>query len=283
MIHIVFQHADALLLEETMQLDETLVGEIFEIKDDWSVGPLQNIDEENGWNNRMAWWQNILKGAPNENAENEFDDRKTVKIIIEKLRNEPEVEAWIWMGQNHRDVMGYYWLMRQLNELQGRLMIVYLNNLPFLNEKGQLFYPTMINEVLSKEIIKAKKLARPITLSEFEIDPDEWKKIAEENSVIRILEGGKKITVKEENFYDAEILKNCTGDWQKANRLITNTVNRMKVKTNDALLMGRLKQLIIDGKLDVNGDVHKGWKDFDVRKFERSQGKIELTKTENAE
>jgi hypothetical protein len=81
--------------------------------------------------------------------------------------------------------------------------------------------------------VKAKKLARPITLSEFEVDPDEWKRLAEENAAVRILEGGKKIVSREETFYDAEILKNLTGEWQKAWRVLTNTLHRMKIKTGD--------------------------------------------------
>ncbi len=131
---------------------------------------------------------------------------------------------WIWMGQNQHDVTGYYWLMPQLKEYQGRVMILYLNNLPFINEKGQLFYPWSVHDILPKEAVKAKKLARPITLSEFEVDPDEWKKISDENAIVRILEGGKKIVGKEESFYDNEILKNITAEWQKATRVLTNTL-----------------------------------------------------------
>jgi hypothetical protein len=145
---------------------------------------------------------------------------------------------------------------------------------PFINEKGQLFYPWAIGNVLPKEIIKAKKLARPITLSEYEIDPDEWKKITEENAMVRVLEGGKKIAGKEENFYDIEILKNLTRRMAKANRVITNTLNRMKIKTGDVFLMWRLKQLIADGKVETTGDMQKSWKDFDVRKQERKQGEL---------
>jgi hypothetical protein len=33
---------------------------------------------------------------------------------------------------------------------------------------------------LPKEAVKAKKLARQITFSEFEVDPDEWKKLSDE-------------------------------------------------------------------------------------------------------
>lgn len=274
MIHIVFQQDDVALLKDAMQLDETLQGEIFEIKDEWGVGPLQNLDEEAGWTARMEWWRQLLQGSPYENMLGSFDDRITVSRIKEKLSAEPDGEAWIWMGQNQHDVTGYYWLMRQLKEYQGRVMIIYLNNLPFINEKGQLFYRWAIGNVLPKEIIKAKKLARPITLSEYEIDPDEWKKITEENTMVRVLEGGKKIAGKEENFYDIEILKNLTGEWQKANRVITNTLNRMKIKTGDVFLMWRLKQLIADGKVETTGDMQKSWKDFDVRKQERKQGEL---------
>jgi len=274
MIHIVFQQDDVALLKDAMQLDETLQGEIFEIKDEWGVGPLQNLDEEAGFTARMEWWRQLLQGSPYENMLGSFDDRITVSRIKEKLSAEPDGEAWIWMGQNQHDVTGYYWLMRQLKEYQGRVMIIYLNNLPFINEKGQLFYPWAIGNVLPKEIIKAKKLARPITLSEYEIDPDEWKKITEENAMVRVLEGGKKIAGKEENFYDIEILKNLTGEWQKANRVITYTLNRMKIKTGDVFLMWRLKQLIADGKVETTGDMQKSWKDFDVRKQERKQGEL---------
>jgi hypothetical protein len=266
MIHIVFQHADVHVLKEAMKLDESLSGEIIEIKDEWGVGPLKGIDTDEGWSARLDWWRELLKDSPyGEKIAGNFDDRETIKSLKEKLDADTEIQVWIWMGQNHHDVTGYFWLMPQLRNYQGRLMILYLNNLPFINEKGQLFYPNTIHEILPKEAVKAQKLARPITLSEFEVDPDEWKKIAEENAAVRILEGGKKIIGQEETFYDKEILKNVTGEWQKAWRVLSNTLHRMKIKTGDVYIMWRMKHLISEGKIEVLGDVSKGWKEFDVR------------------
>ncbi len=181
------------------------------------------------------------------------------------MNDNPDEVIWIWMGQNQHDVTGYFWLVPRFWEYQGRLMILYLNNLPFINEKGQLFYPSWLNEIQSKEFLKAKKLARPITLSEFEIDPDEWRKITEENAMVRILEGGKKIVGKEENFYDNEILKNLTTEWQKATRVLSNTLHRMKIKTGDVFIMWRMKHLINEGRIEVTGDITKSWKEFDVK------------------
>jgi hypothetical protein len=267
MIHVVFQAADVEVLKAAMQLDETLQGEIFEIKDEWGVGPLKDIDTEEGWTNRQNWWREQLKESPyGEKIVGSFDDRQTVGLIKSVLTENPETEAWIWMGQNQHDVTGYFWLMPQLREFQGRIMVIYLNNLPFINEKGQLFYPWGIHDILPKEAVKAKKLVRPITLSEFEVDPDEWKRISAENSTVRILEGGKKIAGKEESFYDSEILKNITTEWQKASRVLSNTLHRMKIKTGDVFLMWRIKQLALTGKIEVIGDMSKGWKDFDIRR-----------------
>jgi len=267
MIHVVFQESDVDVLQQAIELDETLKGEIFQIKDDLGVGPLNGLDTDEGWKAREDWWRELLKNSPyGEKLVGSFDDRETVKQLMTALDADETQEAWIWMGQNQHDVTGYFWLMPQLRKYQGRLMIVYLNNLPFINDKGQIFYPLKVHDVLPKEIVKAKKLSRPITLSEFEVDPDEWKKLTEENAAVRILEGGKKIAGKEVSFYDGEILKNITPDWQKATRVLTNTLHRMKIKTGDVYIMWRMKQLIADGKIEATGEIEKGWKDFDVRK-----------------
>lgn len=266
MIHIVFQHHDVDVIRKAMTLDESLQGEVFEIKDEWGVGPLKDLDTEEGWSAREEWWRKLLKDSPyGEKLVGSFDDRETVKQIKAALGADASLEAWIWIGQNQHDVTGYFWLIRQLQDHQGRVMILYLNNLPFINEKGQLFYPLAIHDIQPKEAVKAKKLARPITLSEFEVDPDEWKRLAEENAVVRILEGGKKIVSREETFYDAEILKNLTVEWQKAWRVLTNTLHRMKIKTGDVFLMGRMKELIAQGRIEVVGDASSGWREFDVR------------------
>ncbi len=266
MTHIVFNESEIDLMKQVIELDETLTGEVIQVKDDFAVGPLAGIDTEEGWQARLDWWRGLLQGSPHgDSLVGTFDDRETVNQLKAKLNEHPEEELWIWMGQNQHDVTGYYWLMPQLSEYQGRVMILYMNNLPFINEKGQIFYPSWLSEIQPSEFVKAKKLARPITLSEFEIDPDEWKNIMEENAMVRILEGGKKIAGKEASFYDNEILKNVTGEWQKATRVLSNTLHRMPIKTGDVFVMWRMKELINLGKIEVTGDVSKSWKDFDVK------------------
>ena len=265
MIHIVFNTADIPVLQAALDLDESLSGTIIEIKDDYAVGPLLNIYETEGYQARRDWWKELLQHSPWEEQLDIVNDKLTVHHLIESLQNNEGEEAWIWMGQNAHDVCGYYWLMSQLKDLQGKLQVLYLNNLPFLNEKGQLFYPTHLSQIQPAEFLKAKKLARPITLSEFEVDPDEWKKICDENEGVRFLEGGKKIISKEIHFYDKEIISLLTKNAQKLPSAITHILSKMKIKTGDVFIVYRLKVMAELGKLTMTGNWEKGWKDIVVQ------------------
>ena len=265
MIHIVFETPNMFALKAAIELDESLQGEVIEIKDDYMVGPLANIYETDGYQERRDWWKNLLEFSPYEDQTNIVDDKLAVHQLIRSLEENETEKVWIWMGQNAHDVCGYYWLMPQLRAFQGRLEILYLNNLPFINEKGNIFYPTHLHEIQPKEFLKAKKLARPITLSVFELDPDEWKKTCLENAGVRFLEGGKKIVGKPAEFFDADLLQNITGEFQKLSKVLSNTLNKMKIKTGDVYLVWRLIELGKQGKLDVQGDWSKGWKEITVK------------------
>ena len=271
MIHIVFETANVAALQQAIELDETLQGSIIEIKDDYAVGPLGDIYETEGYQTRRDWWKSLLEFSPYTEQINIVDDKLTVHQLFKQLDEEPETEVWIWMAQNAHDVCGYYWLMSQLKEYQGRVQVLYLNNLPFINEKGQIFYPSYLHEIQPKEFLKAKKLARPITPSEFEVDPDEWKKLCIDNALVRFLEGGKKIVGKEVSFYDKDILANITGEAQKLNKVITNTLTKMKVKTGDVFLVWRIRELVVAGRLETTGDWNKGWKEVTVKTASATQ------------
>jgi hypothetical protein len=265
MIHIVFNTADIAALEAAIELDETLSGKIIEIKDDYAVGPLMDIYETEGFQSRRDWWKGVLAYSPYEDQLDIVDDTLTIHQLINSLTHDENEMIWIWMGQNAHDVSGYYWLMSQFKAYQSRIHVLYLNNLPFLNEKGQLFYPTHLSQIEPKEFLKAKKLARPITLSEFELDPDEWKKLCQENEGIRFLEGGKKLVSMHIGCYDKEMIALLTKNAQKLPSALSNIMAKLKVKLGDAFIVSRLKALEEAGKLVIAGDWSKGWKDMVVQ------------------
>src|ERR1700733_10345888 len=180
MIHIVFQYNDTDALQIAFGLDPSFGGDIIQILDDFAVGPLSGIYTEEGIAARKQWWREVLAGGDYDGWVDNGkipDDNTTVAAVRQRMLADEKETLWIWAAQNKHDVSGYYWLISQLKDLQGRVFILYLNNLPFINEKGNIFYPEWLHIIPPKEFIKAKRLARPVTLSEFEVDPDEWTKI----------------------------------------------------------------------------------------------------------
>lgn len=266
MIHIVFQEADVNVLRQAINIDEALQGEIVQIKDDFAVGPVKDIYTAESIELRKEWWRSVLAGSDIEGKvdDGSVDDTRTVAELKEQLDKDAEETLWIWAAQNKHDVSGYYWLMSQLKDYQGRIFILYLNNLPFFNEKGNIFYPENLFSIPPKEFVKAKKLARLITLSEFEVDPDEWKKLGDQDKYVRLLEGGKKLAQHEVNFYDDELKKYINGEWQKAGKIITQFLHKAKHTTGDMFLLWRLKEILRDEAFEVQGNI-KGLKDFEVR------------------
>ncbi|MBS1564001.1 MAG: DUF1835 domain-containing protein [Bacteroidetes bacterium] len=267
MIHIVFNEPDVEVLKKAIELDESMQGDVLQVKDDYAVGPLPGIYTPEGIEARRLWWKEVLAGGDydGKTETGEVDDNKLVAGLKERLDADPAEYIWIWAAQNKHDVSGYYWLMSQFKDYQGRLFILYLNNLPFISEKGTIFYPDWLSVIPPKEFLKAKRLARPITLSEFEVDPDEWTRICNEGKNVRLLEGGKKLSQQNDTFYDEELRKFITGDWQKASRIISQYLSKSKHPTGDAYLLWRLKGLVTGGELDVQGEV-RNMKEFEVKK-----------------
>jgi hypothetical protein len=267
MIHVVFNEPDVEVIKKAIELDASLSGEVMLIRDDYAVGPLLNVYTPEGVAERKDWWRMVFAGGEHEGIvdEGKVNDEQVLLSIKEALANDEAEHVWIWAAQNKHDVCGYYWLVGQLSAFQGRIAILYLNNLPFINEKGNIFYPDWLSQIQPREFLKAKKLARPITTSEFEVDADEWNKIAAEGKMVRLLEGGKKLIQKEIDYYDADLTKYITADAQKANKVINAFLSKNKETTGDAFMLWRLKELAQQPHFEVQGAL-KGLKDFDIKK-----------------
>jgi len=266
MIHIVFNTADVEVLNNAIEIDSSLDGDVLEIKDDYAVGPIADIYTAEGRNTRNEWWKEVLAGGDYDGLVEKgvVNDEKTVETIKTRLDEDEKEEVWIWAAQNKHDVSGYYWLMSQLKDYQSRIFILYLNNLPFINEKGNIFYPEWLHVIPPREFLKAKKLARPITLSEFEVDPDEWKRLCQEDKMVRILEGGKKLAQYGVDFYDEDLKKFITGEWQKASKIIHQFLHKNKHTTGDAFVLWRLKRMVSQDMVDAQGEL-EGMKDFELK------------------
>ena len=259
--HIVIGNEAAKPLQEAIEKEPEMAGEVVVLKDLLHLGPLQKGEGQSFSELRSTFWQNVVPGDKNPIV---VDDTERILEISSQMFKDVEIKAWLWMAPWPADVSAYYWLIKYLSKHSGRFFLVNIANLPFLNEAGKVYYPKNVSEILPRELVKARKLARPVTPAEIELDGDEWFNLTLTNSGIRTHEGGKKLASKHETHYDDQLLSYCTAQFQKASKVIHQLMSKAVVPTGDLYLGWRLRELAIGGRLQVKGDATKLFKDWEV-------------------
>ena len=281
-LHLVFDEPGGEQIRQSFELDPVNTGEIIYIADNYSLGPVANLGQPEGWQSRKGWWQSVLGLDEEAQPEVMTTDKMKLHQLLQRLEEQEDTVLWIWMGQNERDVAGYYYVISHLMEFQGRIFVVYLNNLPFIDEKGHIFYPRQLSEILPKEYVKAARLARVVTLSEFELDPEEWEKLSGLPGSVRLLEGGKKLAVKDNDYYDKIILDQLGASTMKLSKLLGLLATKAKLGLPEYYIIWRVQSLIESGQIISQGEFEKGAKNVTL-KATQGQMFVELNPEEGEE
>lgn len=251
------------LIEALSKQEDT---EIIVLKDILNVGPVAKQEGQSFSEMRTAFWQTVI---PNEKQELVVDDMERLLEVSKKMYEDESIVSWFWMAPLPADICAYYWILYYLSKHSGRFMVINIAGLPFLNEAGKLYFPKSLAELSAKEIIKATKLARPVSNSEVEVDTYEWKQIQAYNAAIRTMGGGKKINHQPVDFYDHLLLAQCSNVFQKSHKIIHAAIGKENsIPTGDLYLSWRLRELAQAGTLQMQGENAKSPKDFEVKLFE---------------
>jgi hypothetical protein len=262
MIHILVGHEAAKNLEEAFALDENLKGEIVVLKDTLGVGPIHPNEDEKFIEIRTSFWKDLDTSFP---EEEQVLDENTIKLLAVKAQREEEPLCF-WMSPCVTDVCAYFWLLTYLKQFPGMLHTINIVGLPFLNEKGQLFYPTNFSQIPAKEFLKTKRLLKEVTPAEYEVEGDEWARLQQENAWVRTYEGGKKIVSKDVSFFDTLIKNSLTDEFQKAHKVVNETMKKITQTVSHLFIEWRIKELIKANSIVINGDIAKHFKDFEIKK-----------------
>lgn len=260
--HIVVGDMAAQPLAEAVAMEESMSGEVLALKDILHVGPIKKAQGQSFSQLRTEFWKEVVN---DEKQEIEVNDLERLLEITTKLHNNEDDVVWLWMAPWPADICAYYWMLNYMGKHLERFYVLNLAGLPFLDADGKVYFPKNISEILPKELVKARKLARQVTPAELEVDGDEWLNMTAENAGMRLLEGGKKLYTRDESFYDEKILNFCSQQFQKGHRIVNQVINKLSVPTGDMYLGWRLRKLIENGTLLSEGDPAKTLRDFSVK------------------
>ena len=260
--HIVVGDEAARPLKEAIAAEPSMDGEVVVLKDILPIGPLQREEGQSFSALRSAWWQTV---APEAKPPIEVTDLERLLEVSNELYKSNSAVVWFWMAPSPADVCAYHWILPYMGKHVGRFYLLNLANLPFLNEAGKVFYPKNISELMPRELVKARKLARPVTPAELEMDGDAWQKLVEENGGVRTTEGGKKLKSQPENYYDAQLISTLSAQSQKASRVLNQAMSKFNLPTGDLHLAWRLRTMAEAGMIELTGDTSRPYKEWEVR------------------
>ena len=237
--------------------DETIIP----LRDVLNVGPIRRADGQRFSELRTTFWQEATGNA--DKPVEPVDDLERVLTATTALNNDDEPRIWIWLGQIPADICAYYWLLPLLRKHAGRIDVLSLAGLPFLNDDKQVFFPKSFAEVSPTELHKARRLARPVTGGEWETDGDVWARLTDEDSGMRMLHGVRDLQSAGADAHDALLLAQCTGAPQKGARVIAQAMKAGATGVGDVFLRWRLRHMAAEGSIALREHAKPG-RDFEV-------------------
>lgn len=260
--HIVIGEAAARAVSAAQETENSLEGPIHILSDDLQSGPLQKADGQSFSALRNEWWQRL---SVDPFSLEKIEDQSRILKLSTELNKNPNDKAWIWLAPSATDFCAYYWVLSQLSAHEGRLYVINTSNLPFLDAEGRVFYPVGLSELQPREIVKARKLARPVTALEFETDIEIWNSLVAENRNLRTLEGPRKLVSRPEDYFDEKLLGCLANNFQKLPRILLQAQNKAGLPSGELFLSWRLRQMTESGLLDSRLESGRSIREMEFR------------------
>lgn len=263
-VHIVAGLSFAGSMKHTLQsLGWSDHHEMIVMEEDYAMGPLGMLDSPEGRQARSDWFRNHIVGGADAYTFYEDDYLK----VLRQIQQIPEqAQVVIWTSDNATEQLG---MRHALYLLSNRPNAVAVNDACLICE--QLHdQPGIVIKYRHSGEIAPDKLGRALrqtvdslqTMTEEEIERLrlEWQHISEGSHALRVWKAGKVVEVAA-NVYDDYLLNKLdilqqdrgSGNFLKAARVIGEAIGNCDQYISDAYFEYRLRTLIYDGVLEIQG------------------------------
>lgn len=263
-IHIVFGRAKKTLIDSN-EIDLSK-NQIISIYDSLNIGPVCDIQENENIQKRKDWLQDIFGDISYFNQISDYVDND-LDSIVSIIRESNKIDkVFLWTGFSASEIISTARLISHLSKLDKNIFVVGYPNIPVKSIHGDTIFPKALVQTATsqvREIVKHFKLVDKNGLSDWIKLWDNQKLV---NGQLRILERNRQIVVKKVDYFDSILLSNCNENFQKAARVIGETLVDIDFAVGDSYLNWRLKQLAMEGILETQGKLIE-IRDYEVRKI----------------
>lgn len=219
---------------------------IVKISDYLVFGPLANLDSEQGNYLRRLSVKRLFSSVPYfQEYWSEVESEIGIKQLI-SLKKEKVSQVIVWCANNTNEQLlllaASYWLEQK--------QIKVINVTTLLEDTDKI---KAVAQCSPETLAILQDKAYELTYDEYNNNRLAWKRLVQENKLLRVLFEGEIHSVAR-NFYDAEILTTVTTDFQNAAKIVGEVMGSSDI--SDLYLDSRVRKLIKQGKLIADRDIN---------------------------
>lgn len=257
--HFTFSRsASGTLSRALKQMHKDSEEKVISFADLFSIGPIEDLQKQNGFVKRYNWLQDKLHHECEE-LDNFFNHYTEALLALKRISE--TISVVIWCGDNAHEQTGLAYLLYLLRDSKNNIYIMNttelyhtvnpLESLEEIKHTGQI--PVEAYKVFNEQRIGIN----PLTERQREEYELVWEGLTTTNGVLRIMEDGRICTVAED-YYDAAIieaarkLQSAAGrESLPSARLIGEVVGHINQYIGDSYLEYRLRYLIEKGVFEI--------------------------------
>lgn len=250
-LHLVFRHADRTLVESTVFEPEDII--LYSLVDDLSIGPVCDLGSIDDVEKRKVWLEKVFGDLIfKDDILSAVDkDITTISKIAEEVGQCKDI--YIWTGRDSSEIISTARVLSHLIKCDKRIYVLDFSNIIVRNILGKIVSPKSLVQTASFQIKDVAKHFKQQKLNDLNKWGRLWENVQSESSMLRILDMDGAICQKQETYFDAFLLSNCRGEFQKAAIVIGQTLVNIDFAVGDSYLNWRLKELAKDKKLEFRG------------------------------
>jgi len=259
--HIVFGDSSNGILKYYFENKQSKYNdEIIAFREDLSIGSLHEIDTEEGLGKRFTWLREIHKAVFAYEYSESYE--KACMNSYEMLKNIGEDNpVIIWHGENTADQVGVRYLCASLRNRE--LYEVNVSESYMESYDGRRYRPRAFGECRPEEVDQLILTIKKMEEKRCHDLRIEWEVLRTSRENLRILYNDKIIGV-DEDFYDQEIIANCTFNFKMAARVIGKTMGESNQFVGDTYIDWRVRKLVESGKIEYRGKCET-MRDYEIR------------------
>jgi hypothetical protein len=273
-VHILFGDSASGSLKNTLKEMELQDEEkVISFSDLFSIGPVWQLHDQMGLNNRYQWISNHLIIDDDYIDEYILNFNNTTSMINSIPKN---TKIKIWVGENSHEQTALRFVLYLLKDKSCDLFLVdttkvYKKQFDIPDTEG---YPLHTGEIVSEKlriIYENGKNFSSVSNEQRKKMEEEWQTLSSTQEVLRVWEN-KEIKSVDEDYFDGFIVNKAKKlhkgqkkiEFMKSARLIGEIIGYLDQFVGDEYIEYRVRQLIMNGVFEIEG-VPKAMRYYSVK------------------